>query len=137
MPKDKQKELLKAYFDKKEGIGYTVGRVNINSCDFSSDMYTYVKDGDVDLKSFNIEHDRKYKLPFIKESIAAAGGKLNLFASPWSPPSWMKSNNDMLHGGKLKTQKRLRAGQDDARFGQHLLDLVGDGRCDAHLIGCG
>jgi glucosylceramidase len=32
----------------------------------------------------------------------AAGGKLNLFASPWSPPAWMKDNNDVLHGGKLK-----------------------------------
>ena len=36
--------------------------------------------------------------------MAAAGGKLNLFASPWSPPAWMKDNNDMLHGGKLKPE---------------------------------
>ncbi len=36
--------------------------------------------------------------------MAAAGGKLDLFASPWSPPSWMKDNNDMLHGGKLKPE---------------------------------
>lgn len=102
LPKDKQAELLKAYFDKETGIGYTVARTNINSCDFSSDMYTYVQDGDKELKSFNIEHDRKFKIPFIKEAMKAAGGKLNLFASPWSPPSWMKDNNDMLHGGKLK-----------------------------------
>lgn len=102
LPKDKQEEVLRAYFDKETGIGYTVARTNINSCDFSSDMYTYVTDGDKELKSFNIEHDRKYKIPFIKEAIKAAGGKLNLFASPWSPPAWMKDNNDMLHGGKLK-----------------------------------
>ncbi len=104
LPKDKQAEFLKAYFDKETGIGYTVARTNINSCDFSSDMYTYVQDGDKELKSFNIEHDRKYKIPFIKEAMKAAGGKLNLFASPWSPPSWMKSNNDMLQGGKLKPE---------------------------------
>jgi glucosylceramidase len=102
MPKEKQQEILKAYFDKKDGIGYTVARTNINSCDFSSDMYTYVKDGDTSLNSFSIEHDRKYKIPFIKEAMKAAGGKLTLFASPWSPPSWMKTNADMLHGGKLK-----------------------------------
>ena len=102
LPKDKQEELLKAYFDKEKGIGYTVARTNINSCDFSSDMYTYVQDGDKELKSFNIEHDRKYKIPFIKEAMKTAGGKLNLFASPWSPPAWMKDNNDMLQGGKLK-----------------------------------
>ena len=102
LPKDKQQELLKAYFDKQNGIGYTIGRTNINSCDFSSDMYTYVSDSSKDLNTFNIEHDKKYKIPFIKEAMNAAGGKLNLFASPWSPPSWMKDNNDMLHGGKLK-----------------------------------
>lgn len=102
LPVDKQQEIMKAYFDKQTGIGYTVARTNINSCDFSSDMYTYVTDNDTTLSSFNIEHDKKYKIPFIKEAIKAAGGKLNLFASPWSPPAWMKDNNDMLHGGKLK-----------------------------------
>ena len=104
MPKDKQQEILKAFFDKQSGIGYTVGRTNINSCDFSSDTYNYVSDSAKDLTSFNIDHDRKYKIPFIKEAIAAAGGKLTMFASPWSPPAWMKTNNDMLHGGKLKPE---------------------------------
>ena len=104
MPKDKQQELIKAFFDKETGIGYTVARTNINSCDFSSDMYTYVQEGDKELKTFNIEHDRKYKMPFIKEAMAAAGGKLDLFASPWSPPAFMKDNNNMLKGGKLKPE---------------------------------
>ncbi len=105
LPKDKQTELLKAYFDKQNGIGYTVARTNINSCDFSSDMYTYVTDSsDKELKSFNIEHDKKFKIPFIKEAMATAGGKLDLFASPWSPPAFMKTNGEMLHGGKLKPE---------------------------------
>ena len=103
LPKAKQQEFLTAYFDKQKGIGYTVARTNINSCDFSSDMYTYVKDGDKALQSFDVAHDKKFKIPFIKEAMKAAGGRLNLFASPWSPPAWMKDNNDMLHGGKLKT----------------------------------
>jgi glucosylceramidase len=46
----------------------------------------------------------KFRVPFIKEAIAAAGGKLTLFASPWSPPAFMKTNNDVLHGGKLKEE---------------------------------
>ena len=102
LPKDKQAELINAYFDRTSGIGYTVARTNINSCDFSSDMYTYVKEGDASLASFNIDHDKKFKIPFIKEANAASGGRLHLFGSPWSPPAWMKDNNDMLHGGKLK-----------------------------------
>lgn len=104
LPKDRQDALLKAYFDKDNGIGYTVARTNINSCDFSSDMYTYVTEGDKELKTFNIEHDKKFKIPFIKAAMQAAGGKLNLFASPWSPPAFMKDNNDMLQGGKLKPE---------------------------------
>ncbi len=104
LPKDKQQDLLTAYFNQDKGIGYTVARTNINSCDFSSDMYTYVQEGDTALKTFNIEHDKKYKIPFIKEAMVAAGGKLNLYASPWSPPAFMKDNNDVLYGGKLKKE---------------------------------
>ncbi len=101
LPKDKQSELLKSYFDKKDGIGYTIMRTNINSCDFSSDMYTYVNEGDQDLTTFDISHDKKFKIPFIKEAMNVAGKDITLFASPWSPPSWMKTNNNMLKGGKL------------------------------------
>lgn len=104
LPADKQQELLTAYFDSKNGIGYTVARTNMNSCDFSSDMYTYIKEGDTTLGSFNIDHDKKYKIPMIKAAMQTTGSQLNLFTSPWSPPAFMKSNNDMLHGGKLKPE---------------------------------
>lgn len=101
LSKDKQKELLTAYYDKDKGIGYTLARTHIQSCDFSTESYSYVKEGDRELKTFDISHDKKYRIPFIKEAIAAAGGTLTLFASPWSPPAFMKDNNDLLHGGKL------------------------------------
>ena len=100
----KQAEFLQAYYDSSKGIGYSFGRTNINSCDFSSDMYTYVKDGDKELTSFNIAHDQKYKIPFIKKAMQTTGGKMKLFVSPWSPPAWMKDNNNMLQGGKLKQE---------------------------------
>ncbi len=102
LSKEKQQEFLSAYYDTQKGIGYTLARTQIHSCDFSSDTYTYVKDNDSSLNSFNIDHDRKFRIPFIKQAIAAAGGKLTMFCSPWSPPAWMKTNNDILHGGKLK-----------------------------------
>lgn len=104
LPEERQQELLQAYFDKEKGIGYTIARTNINSCDFSSDSYTYIENGDSALKTFDIVHDRKYKIPLIKKAMTAAGGKLTLYATPWSPPAFMKTNNDMLHGGKLKSQ---------------------------------
>ena len=104
MPEAKQQELLQAYFDKQKGIGYTLARTNINSCDFSSGSYTYVSEGDRELKSFSIDHDMKFRIPFIKKAIAAAGGNLTLLASPLSPPAYMKLNKDMLHGGKLNPE---------------------------------
>ncbi|MDA3862188.1 MAG: glycoside hydrolase family 30 protein [Melioribacteraceae bacterium] len=101
LPIEKQDEFLKAYYDIDEGIGYTLARTSIHSCDFSSGSFTYVSDEDKELKTFKIDHDKKYRLPLIKKAILAAGGNLPLYASPWSPPEFMKSNNDMLHGGKL------------------------------------
>ncbi|MGZ3975692.1 MAG: glycoside hydrolase family 30 protein, partial [Flavisolibacter sp.] len=98
-----QNELLKAYYDPKNGIGYTLARTNIQSCDFSSGSYSYVADNDKDLKTFDIKHDEQYRIPLIKKAMATAG-RLTLFVSPWSPPAWMKDNNDVLHGGKLLPQ---------------------------------
>ena len=99
-PKSKDK-IIKAYFDPKQGLGYNFCRTHIHSCDFTCGRYTYVEDEDKELKTFSIERDRKYILPFIKAAKKAAGKDLWLFASPWSPPSWMKSNGDMCHGGRL------------------------------------
>lgn len=104
IPKNKQQEILTAYFDAEKGIGYTLARTTIHSSDFSSGSYTYIKEGDKELKTFSIEHDKKFRIPLIKQAIAAAGGKLTLYASPWSPPAFMKDNNSMLKGGKLKPE---------------------------------
>ena len=101
LPIETQSKLLNAYYNPQEGIGYTMARTNINSCDFSSETYNYVSDGDSALETFNIAHDRKCRIPLIKQAMAAAGGKLTLFVSPWSPPAWMKDNKSVLNGGKL------------------------------------
>ena len=101
LPKAQQQEFLTAYYDVNKGIGYTLARTSIHSSDFSSGSYTYVSDNDPALKTFSVAHDEQYRIPFIKQAITAAGGKLPLFVSPWSPPAWMKDNNDLLHGGKL------------------------------------
>src|SRR5207302_5247689 len=104
LPPAKQQEILKAYFDSSTGIGYTLARTNIHSCDFSSASYTYVDEGDKELRSFTVNHDKQFRIPFIKRVIAATGGRLTLFASRWSAPACMKTNNDMLHAAKLKPE---------------------------------
>ncbi|QDA58915.1 glycoside hydrolase family 30 protein [Hymenobacter jejuensis] len=106
LPKPQQQELLKAYYSPTDGIGYTLARTSIHSSDFSSGSYTYVADNDKALKTFSVKHDQQYRIPFIKQAIQAAGGKLTMFVSPWSPPAWMKDNHDLLQGGKLLPEFR-------------------------------
>lgn len=101
LPEDKQQELLKSYYDPAEGIGYTLCRTTIHSCDFSKESYTYVSDEDKELKTFNIDHDKEFRIPMIKKATEAAGGTLPLYVSPWSPPAFMKDTKNMLQGGKL------------------------------------
>jgi glucosylceramidase len=85
LPKATQQELLQAYYSPK-GIGYSLARTSIGSSDFSSGSYTYIAENDASLKSFSVKHDEQFRIPLIKQATAAAGGKLTLFVSPWSPP---------------------------------------------------
>ncbi len=100
LPKEKQEEFIRAYFNVNSGIGYTLLRTSIHSCDFSSGSYTYVTNEDKSLSTFSIDHDQKYRIPLIK-NILASYPATPVYASPWSPPAFMKDNNSMLKGGKL------------------------------------
>ncbi len=107
MPTQLRREILEAYFSPDTGNAYSLCRTHINSCDFALGNYAYTEvDGDVDLEYFSIEHDRQALIPMIREAIDLSGGKLKLFASPWSPPAWMKTNGMMNNGGKLKQEYR-------------------------------
>ena len=102
MPEKAQKELIEAYFDSEKGIGYNFGRLSIASCDFSSEDYTYVKEGDETLESFDISHDKKSVFPMVYA--AKKHSDLVLIASPWSPPVYMKTNDMRTYGGHLKKE---------------------------------
>lgn len=107
MPAHLRQEILDAYFSPNTGNAYTLCRTPINSCDFSLGNYAYTEvDGDVALKHFSIERDRQSLMPMIQDAIKLSGGQLTLFASPWSPPAWMKTNGMMNNGGKLRPEYR-------------------------------
>jgi glucosylceramidase len=101
MPAEKRAEAIKAYFDLENGLGYTIGRVAIHSCDFALESYTYVEENDVELKTFDMSHEDKWVAPFIKDAQAVSGNTLKLLGSPWSPAPWMKTNKEMNYGGHL------------------------------------
>lgn len=97
-----RKEILDAYFDKEKGLGYNFCRLTINSCDFSTESYAYDDTPeDYELKDFSIERDKQDVIPMVLTAREKAPD-LRLFASPWSPPAWMKTNGRMDKGGKLR-----------------------------------
>ena len=112
-----RQQVLRDCFDPLNGHGYSFCRVHMNSCDFALGNYAHVETpGDMDLHSFRIDRDRQALLPFIQAAQRAAGRPLQLLASPWSPPAWMKSNGQMNHGGQLLPQFRAAWAQCFVRF---------------------
>ncbi len=99
--KEVREKALRLYFDPIEGIGYSLGRVSIHGCDFSLSSYTYIQEGDAELKTFDISRDRTYVIPVIRRAEEIAGTKIKLLGSPWTPPAFMKDNNSPLRGGHL------------------------------------
>ncbi len=106
LPLHLQQIILDAYFDPVKGFGYSLCRTHINSCDFSLENYNYVKEHDDSLSSFSIFHDQKALIPFIQQAMCVKGANFRLFASPWSPPGWMKTTGTMNFGGTLLPQYR-------------------------------
>jgi len=101
-----RERVLRAYFDPTEGIGYTLARTHINSCDFSLDNWACADKEDDDLASFSMARPERYQLPQIADALRLTGGKLKLMLTPWSPPAWMKSNGEMNNGGTLLPKYR-------------------------------
>ncbi|MDP5081148.1 MAG: glycosyl hydrolase [Winogradskyella sp.] len=100
-----QNKLLQSLYG-KDGIGYNIIRTSIHSSDFGLGSHTYIEEGDAELKTFSIEKDKEKRIPFIKRAIDLIGEDLVFYASPWSPPAFMKTNKNMLQGGKLLPEFR-------------------------------
>ena len=93
-----QAELVRAYFHPTEGHAYNIGRVPINSCDYSQFSYSYDDTpDDFNLTSFDrsAKVDSVSIIPLIQAAQAMRGERLMLYAAPWSPPAWMKQSGQM------------------------------------------
>uniref|UniRef100_A0A914E957 Glucosylceramidase n=1 Tax=Acrobeloides nanus TaxID=290746 RepID=A0A914E957_9BILA len=95
--------LLHAFFG-QEGIGYSIGRVPIFTCDHPE--YGCIQDNVTD--DFNLTHfslvgcDLQLKIPLIKNVQQLVGNELKLFTSPWSAPGWMKTNGQITGSDNIK-----------------------------------
>lgn len=123
LPEEARKEILVKLFSPTDGAGFSLCRTHINSCDYSNGHYSYVDEGDESLESFSLFEDLRgftgaendqvkgielihpdYDLiPMILESAAVPAADFKIIASPWSPPSWMKSEetSEMTNGTLL------------------------------------
>ncbi|MDR0384498.1 MAG: beta-glycosidase [Prevotellaceae bacterium] len=84
--------IMKELFEPGTGANFTVCRMPVGANDFSRNWYSYNEtDGDFEMKNFSIDNDRETLIPFIKNALKY-NPALKIWASPWSPPSWMKYN---------------------------------------------
>ncbi len=117
----RQEEILRAYFDPVDGIGYRLGRLHINSCDFSLGNWACCETpGDLALETFSLARYEEAILPMVRRAAEIAGAPLTLFASPWSPPGWMKDTGRMNRGGKLLPECRAAWALHYVRFIQEM-----------------
>ena len=102
MSKSARSGLLNELFS-KEGLGVSYLRLSIGASDLDSAPFSYndLPKGktDVDLEKFSLAQDTVHLVPVLKE-ILSINPQIKLLGSPWSPPVWMKDNQD-TRGGSL------------------------------------
>jgi glucosylceramidase len=107
LPSSMQNELLKELFGfDSTSISISYLRVSIGASDLSESVYTYddMPPGqtDVNLANFDLRKDKSKVIPVLN-SILAINPNIKILGSPWTPPTWMKSNNNSI-GGSLLTE---------------------------------
>ncbi len=105
LPENRAEEFINKYFS-SEGLGYTIGRVPMGSSDFSIKHYSCIDSPEEINSAFKTEIDDEYLIPMISAAQKASDQPIGLLLSPWSPPSFMKTNGDRNHGGKLLPEYR-------------------------------
>ncbi|MDR1594131.1 MAG: beta-glycosidase [Prevotellaceae bacterium] len=132
-----REKIMKELFEPGAGANFTVCRMPVGANDFSLNWYSYNEtDGDFEMKNFSIDNDRKTLVPFIKNALKY-NPKLKVWASPWSPPTWMKYNKhyaccptssffDSAYRNDIKPEQVSREGvnmfiQEDAYFKAYAL----------------
>ncbi len=104
----KQEEIFDELFSEKS-LGFCYNRIGVAANDFSEDWYSYNDTKyDYEMKNFSIERDKKYIIPAIKRAQERCPNMV-FFASPWSPPTWMKYPQACNYGRLVQTEENLRA----------------------------
>lgn len=102
LPADQRTALLEELFT-PSAMGLNVCRTCIGASDYARVAYSYAEvPNDMELQHFSIAYDQSYIIPVLRAA-RDVNPDLFLFASPWSPPGWMKTSSSML-GGWMREQ---------------------------------
>ena len=94
LPSNEKEDILRRLFSPEGDLRFALGRFPMNANDFSRNWYSCDEvPGDFELKHFNIDRDKTSLVPYIK-SAQRYNPNMTFWISPWSPPSWMKINQD-------------------------------------------
>ena len=107
-----------------EGCHFAWGRIPIGASDYAMDRYTLNENaGDNEMTKFSIERDKQKLIPYIKAA-QAVRPDLRFWASPWTPPSWMKSSPYQTPGNPVNAFDGGTMKSDDATMKAHALYFV-------------
>ncbi|MBR2962798.1 MAG: glycoside hydrolase family 30 protein [Lentisphaeria bacterium] len=109
LPEEKQDELLKRIFSPDGDLKYTHGRFSLGANDYARDWYSAsMVAGDFELRYFNMTRDLSTIIPYM-HAAQKHNPDLWFWCSPWSPPAWMKINQDypVLSSRYNKMDRRL------------------------------
>jgi glucosylceramidase len=106
LPPDTRGEVLDLLFSPGAGLHLEYGRLPMGASDYALEWHSYDEtDGDLELKHFSLARDRAKLFPYVHEALAR-NPSLTLFASPWSPPTWMKTPR-AYNWGKLRWEPAI------------------------------
>ena len=90
--------VLNQIFDPQDGLRFNFCRVPMGANDYALEWYSLDEtEDDFAMRDFSIARDERTLIPYIKAAMAVRPD-LTLFASPWSPPTWMKQPRAYNHG---------------------------------------
>jgi glucosylceramidase len=105
-PANRSALLRELFLTEGNGIGISYLRVSIGASDLDEKVFSYNDlpsgDTDISLSKFSLVPDQVNLIPILKE-ILMLNPDIKIMGSPWSAPTWMKSNG-LPKGGTLKPE---------------------------------
>lgn len=106
LDENEKRKVLDQLFSIDGECRFNLCRMPIGASDYATEWYSYNEnENDFDMEKFSIERDKKLLMPYIKEALKR-NPNIVLTASPWSPPTWMKTHK-VYNFGTLRWEPNI------------------------------